>query len=148
MKLVIAADHAGFALKELLKKEASTLGVSFEDLGTHSEDSVHYPDFARQLCARVLESKKGEELLGCCGVLVCGSGIGVSMAANRVKGIRAVNAVRVDQARLSRQHNAANVLCLGARLNTVQEALEILRAWLAASFEGGRHQLRVDLMDC
>ncbi len=147
MKIFIGSDHAGFALKEVLKKEARKFGVEFDDQGTHSEDSVHYPDFARKVCEGILATKKGAELLEPCGILVCGSGVGVSIAANRMKGIRAVNALREDQATLSRQHNASNVLCLGARLTSAEEALSITKAWLAAKFEGGRHLTRIELMD-
>jgi ribose 5-phosphate isomerase B len=147
MKLIIGADHAGFQLKEKIKAQGKSLGVEFEDVGTFSEDSVHYPDFSQKLVKKVLE-KNASALLEPCGVLVCGSGVGVSIAANRFKKIRAVNAVRADQAVLSRQHNASNVLCLGARLNSEAESLAILKAWLEAKFEGGRHQTRVDLMDC
>jgi ribose 5-phosphate isomerase B len=146
-KLYIASDHAGFALKESLKTSAKSLGVEFEDLGTHSTDSVHYPDFAAKLCNAVLATKRGTELLECCGVLICGSGVGISIAANRFKKIRAVNAMTAEQARLSREHNASNILALGARLVNNETAQEILKAWLHGKFEGGRHLTRIDLMD-
>ncbi len=148
MKLFIAADHAGFELKETLRT-AALPGHSIEwaDLGTHSKDSVHYPDFAAKLCREVLSSRKGDALLEPCGVLVCGSGQGVAIAANRFKGIRAAVVWRPEIAALSRSHNGANVLCLPANWISKPEAVEILRTWLGARFEGGRHQIRVDQMD-
>lgn len=144
MKLFIASDHAGVELKTRLIEAGKSRGIEWVDLGPATTDSVDYPDYAHDLCKRILAEKKGDELSQPCGVLICGSGVGMSIAANRHKGIRAVLALRKDVAVLSRQHNAANVLCLGARLMNESTAFEILNAWVGTSFEGGRHQNRVD----
>lgn len=144
MKLFIAADHAGFELKSTLKESAQELGIEFEDLGTHSKDSVHYPEIAHNFTQRIVESSL--DLDGPCGVLICGSGIGVSITANRNPKIRAALAWQVEIAKLSRQHNNANVLCLPARFVDSSEAVEILKTWLESKFEGGRHQTRVEMI--
>ncbi len=146
-KLYIAADHAGFELKEFLKKSAAKLNVEFTDLGTHAKDSVHYPDFAQRVAKTLLAEKTSAQLLEASAILICGSGVGISIAANRFKKIRAVNAMTAEQARLSRQHNASNILALGARLISEELALEITQEWLNAQFEGGRHQSRLEMMD-
>lgn len=137
MKVVIAADHAGFALKERIKPLIYELGLELEDLGTTSEDSVDYPDYA----ARVGEAVAGGQADQ--GLLICGSGIGMSIAANKIPGVRAAVVSSAETARLARQHNDANVLAVGSRTIPAEEIPEILRAWFSASFEGGRHQLRV-----
>jgi len=126
--IAIGADDAGFSLKEQLKAWLAAGGHRVIDHGTHSTDSVDYPDYAA-----------AER-----GVLVCGSGIGMAMAANKVAGVRAAMAGDTEVARLSRQHNDANVLALGARLTAPAQALEVVQAWLATPFEGGRHARRVD----
>lgn len=144
MKLFIASDHAGYALKtEIVKRK----DVEWIDLGPISEDSVDYPLFAQKLSRAVLDARVGDELLEPCGVLICGSGVGMSIAANRFKGIRAALALREDVATLSRAHNGANVLCLGARLVSAPEALKILDAWMKTPFEGGRHGRRVSQIE-
>ena len=141
--ILIASDHAGFELKEVLKKASSGLGVSFEDLGTHSLDSVDYPDFANALCKKLLTQPEGS-----LGILICGSGVGVSIAANRFHGIRAVLAESAETARLGREHNHANVLCLGARFMNDTKAIEIIRAFLTAQPDTGeRHTRRVHKLD-
>ncbi|NCN28613.1 ribose 5-phosphate isomerase B [bacterium] len=146
IKLWIACDHAAYPLKDLLKNEfAST--VEFVDLGTNGPDSVNYPDFASRLCREVLSNSTEEEALTPRGILLCGSGVGMSMSANRFKGIRAVLAFSSDIAEMSRKHNASNVLCLGARFLEPAQAKEIVNTWLSTEFEGGRHKTRVDLMD-
>lgn len=136
--IAIGADHAGYALKEKLKAWLSADGHRVIDHGTHSTDSVDYPDYAAAVAEAVRAG--GAER----GVLVCGSGIGMAMAANKVAGVRAAVAGDPDVARLSRQHNDANVLALGARLTTPTQALAVVQAWLATPFEGGRHARRVD----
>lgn len=136
-QIAIASDHAGFGLKKILKKELVALGYRVEDLGTHSAESVDYPDYALQLATWVV-AEKGR------GVLICGSGIGMSIAANRVKGVRAALCVTTEMADLARKHNDANVLCLGARLTSSEAAKEILKIFLNTPFEGGRHQTRVE----
>jgi ribose 5-phosphate isomerase B len=135
--LLVASDHAGFALKEELKKALDERGVAYRDLGTTSTDSVDYPDYAHRL-AGAIEHGEAQR-----GLLVCGSGEGMAMAANRHPGVRAALAWSEDSARLSRQHNDANVLALAGRLTTPEDAKRILNVWLDTPFEGGRHQRRV-----
>ena len=141
MKVAMGADHAGVEAKDALAAFLRSQGHQVEDLGTHSKESVDYPTFAEAVARRV--SGGGAER----GVLVCGSGLGVAIAANKVAGIRAVPVRDVESARLSRQHNDANVLCLGARLTPVPQMEEIAKAWLETAFEGGRHAGRVALID-
>lgn len=133
----LASDHAGYALKDLLARELSGRGFTVRDHGTDSGESCDYPVFAHRLCTAVL-SEGGQ------GILVCGSGIGMSMAANRHAGIRAALCTTELHARLSRRHNDANVLCLGARITGEELALAIMAAFLETGFEGGRHQRRID----
>ena len=137
----IGADHAGFALKERLKAELEKLGFGVEDVGTRSEDSVDYPDFAHQVADRVEHGAARR------GVLLCGTGLGMSYAANRHHGVRAAVAWTPEIAKLAREHNDANVLVLPARFLDEAQGLEILRTWLATPFEGGRHQRRVDKIE-
>lgn len=138
MKIYIGSDHAGFPLKETLRDHIREKGHEVMDLGTFSEESVDYPDLAREVAEKVRENKDT------LGVLVCGTGIGVSIAANKLKGIRAANVHDVNEATLSRQHNNANVVTVGARTLQPQTAKDIVDAFLATPFEGGRHQARVD----
>jgi len=138
--VAIASDHAGYEMKTALKEEISSLGYGVLDLGTDSPDSVDYPDFAHALAEAVTQGKAGQ------GVLVCGSGIGVSITANRHPGIRAALCHNAETARLSRQHNDANVLAMGERIIGVDVARECLRAFLETEFEGGRHARRVAKM--
>jgi ribose 5-phosphate isomerase B len=145
MKLWIAADHGAFELKDFLKKKFPK--IEWMDLGTHSSESVDYPDYAQKLCAEILKSRHGKELLEPCGVLLCGSGVGVSIAANRHEGIRAVLAWNNEVAELSRQHNAANVLCMGGRLIAPDLASTILETWLKTPFQGGRHERRIEKIE-
>ncbi len=137
----IGADHAGFELKERLKRELKALGYEPLDLGTNSTDSTDYPDYAHPVASRV---EKGEAARG---VLLCGTGLGMAYAANRHHGVRAAVAWTPEIARLARAHNNANVLVLPARFVTEQDALAILRAWLDAPFEGGRHERRVEKIE-
>ena len=138
--VAIASDHAGYEMKTALKEEISSLGYGVLDLGTDSPDSVDYPDFAHALAEAVTQGKAGQ------GVLVCGSGIGVSITANRHPGIRAALCHNAETARLSRQHNDANVLAMGERIIGVDAARECLRVFLETEFEGGRHARRVAKM--
>lgn len=138
MKIAIGADHAGFELKEKLRQHLAAKGFDVDDRGTASPESVDYPDFARAVGEEVAARQADF------GLLVCGTGIGMSIAANKVPGIRAANAGSVEAARLSREHNDANILTLGARMLDARTAQDILDAWLATSFSGGRHQRRVD----
>ena len=135
--LAIASDHAGFEMKEHLKTVLQRLGVPFEDLGTHTTDSVDYPDYARKV-ANALSAGRADR-----GVLVCGSGQGMAMAANRHRGVRAALAADEETARLSREHNDANVLAIGGRLVDRARAERILQIWLETPFAGGRHAERV-----
>jgi ribose 5-phosphate isomerase B len=141
MKLVIAADHAGFALKEFLKGEPVFSSHDVTDQGAHNLESVDYPDFAQKLAHTILDGTADM------GILLCGTGIGMSIAANRFKGIRAALCHDVTTAKLARLHNNANVLCLGARVMGTTTALEITEAFLNTSFEGGKHLVRTQKMD-
>lgn len=138
MKIAIAADHAGFEEKEKVKKVLDELGVEYEDLGTNSPDSVDYPDFAAKVGEAVAKGEAEQ------GILVCGSGIGVAIAANKIHGVRAAQAWNEETARLARQHNNANVLTIGARVIPVGEIPKIVKSWFEADFEGGRHEKRVE----
>lgn len=138
--IAIACDHAGFDLKETLKNELANRGFDVLDLGTNGHESVDYPDFGIAMGAAIASGKAKR------GVLVCGSGIGISIAANRNPAVRAALCTDSLMARLSRQHNDANVLSLGARLIGIETALDCLNAFLNTDFEGGRHQRRVDKM--
>ncbi|HEX6728361.1 MAG TPA: ribose 5-phosphate isomerase B [Pyrinomonadaceae bacterium] len=137
MKIALASDHAGFAEKERLKPLLERLGVDFEDLGTTSEDSVDYPDYARKVAERVAAGEAEQ------GLLICGSGTGMAITANKVAGIRAAVGWSEEAARLARQHNDANVLTIGARTTPPAEIPKIVKAWLETAFEGGRHAARV-----
>lgn len=135
--VAIAADHAGFDLKEVLKGELSALGYAVLDLGTDGPQSVDYPDFADALAGALADGRASR------GVLICGTGIGISMAANRHRGVRAALCHDSVSARMARAHNDANVLALGARLIGVEVAKDCLRVFLSTPFEGGRHAGRV-----
>jgi len=137
-RIAIGSDHAGFSVKEMIKNYLEKAGYLVDDQGTGSENSVDYPDFGKAVGERVA-SKKAD-----LGIAVCGSGIGISIAANKVPGIRAALAHDVVTAQLAREHNDANVLALGARIVTPAAALEMVQAFLNTPFAGGRHQLRLD----
>ena len=138
MRIALASDHAGYAEKERLKAVLSDLGVEFDDLGTRSEDSVDYPDFARAVAEQVADGRVEQ------GLLVCGSGTGMAITANKVPGVRAAVAWSEETARLARQHNDANVLAIGARTTPPTDIPNIVRAWFLTEFEGGRHAARVN----
>lgn len=137
MKIALASDHAGFAEKERLKPLLTDLGLQFEDLGTVSEASVDYPDYARKVAEEVAGGRVDQ------GLLVCGSGTGMAITANKVPGVRAAVAWSEETARLARQHNNANVLAIGARTTPPEQIPAIVRAWFSSNFEGGRHAERV-----
>ena len=141
MKIAIAADHAGFEEKEKIKKTLDRLGVDYTDMGTDSTASVDYPDYARKVAEAVADGEYER------GILVCGSGTGMAIAANKVPGIRAAVAWNEEIARLSRQHNNANVLSLAARYIPDEEQEKIVKAWLETDFEGGRHERRVEKIE-
>lgn len=134
--LFIASDHAGFALKSHLCRHLQERALKVEDLGPYSDQSVDYPDYAHALCARVLES-------GGRGILICGTGIGMCMAANRHQGIRAALCTHEFQARSCREHNDANILCLAERITAPALAARMADLFLSAGFDGGRHEKRV-----
>ena len=136
-EILIASDHAGYKLKKILIQELQG-EIKFDDLGPFSEDSVDYPDYARKLSKKI-DLKK--DLLG---VLICGSGIGMSMVANRFKNVRAALCMNNKMSMLARQHNNANILVLGSRLISEQEAIKCLLVFLKTNYEGGRHQARLD----
>ena len=136
-KVLIASDHAGFKLKKILIEELQG-EITFEDLGPFSENSVDYPDYAKKL------SKKIDLKNDLVGVLICGSGIGMSMVANRFKNVRAALCMNNKMSILARQHNNANILVLGSRLISEQEAIKCLLVFLKTNYEGGRHQARLD----
>jgi len=138
MKWVAGADHAGYAAKEHLKRWLVEHGHDVDDLGTHGTESVDYPDFAGRVARAVAA---GEAVYG---LLVCGSGIGMSIAANKVHGVRAAHCTDCYQARVARQHNNANVLCLGARVSGLGVMEDTLQAFLENGFDGGRHAARVE----
>jgi len=136
--VALASDHAGVELKEVLKSELAARGIEILDLGTNSTESVDYPDYGKALAEAVAAGRADR------GVAVCGSGIGISIAANRVPGVRAALCHDSLDARLSRLHNNANVLALGARTTGIDVARDCLAAFLDTEFEGGRHQGRVE----
>ena len=138
MKIAISADHAGFELKEILIKGLKESGYDVSDYGTNSTDSIDYPDYSYAAAKSIAD---GDNELG---IIICGSGVGVSITANKVKGIRAANCFNTEMAALARQHNNANVLCLGARFISADQATEMVNTFLTTDFEGGRHQKRVD----
>ena len=141
MRIAVGSDHAGFHLKEVLARHLGDAGHDVVDCGTHSEERVDYPDYGAAVGRTVVSGGADG------GVCVCGSGIGIAMAANKIAGVRAATVHDATSARLAREHNDANVICVGERLTGPQVALDALDAWLAAEFEGGRHVARVAKLD-
>ena len=139
MKIAIAADHGGFELKEALKKHYTALNM--EDLGTFSTQSVDYPDIAHTMTQAILLHQAD------LGILICGTGVGISIAANRVKGVRAALIYNNEVARLAKEHNNANILVFGGRTMAVNNVIEYIDTFLSAQYEGGRHQKRLDKLD-
>lgn len=137
MHIALGADHAGFQLKDSLKRVLDELGMTYEDLGTTSGASVDYPDFAQAVASGVATGTFDR------GILVCGTGIGMAIAANKVPGIRSAPVIDVDTAKLAREHNDLNVLTLGARVTPESRARDIVRAFVQTPFDGGRHAGRV-----
>ena len=138
--IYIGCDHGSFELKNTIIERLLSLGYEVFDAGTYTNESCNYPVYAKEVCRNVLENKDS------LGILVCGTGIGMSIAANKIKGIRAAHCTDTFSAKMTRRHNNANVLCLGARVIGECLAEEILDAFLSAEFEGGRHKTRVDMM--
>ena len=136
-KVCIASDHAGYKLKESIKDHLINKYISIFDLGPFEDKSVDYPDYAKKLAKRV-KAKKSDV-----GILVCGSGTGMAISANKIKGIRAAVCYNIKSTRLSRQHNNANIIALGARLTKKSVSLKLVETFLKTSFEGGRHLKRI-----
>lgn len=141
LKIAIGADHAGFVLKEKIKKVLEQENIEFKDFGTFSEESVDYPVIAKEIAMAVQDNTFDR------GILFCGTGIGMAITANRLKGIRAVVCSESCSARFSRTHNDANILCLGQRIIGEEVALDICKVWLNTKFEGERHTKRVEMME-
>jgi ribose 5-phosphate isomerase B len=139
LKIAIGNDHGGLEFKEQIVSFLQDQGIEIDDHGCNSSESVDYPDFARTVCAEVREGRCDR------GILICGTGLGMSMAANRVSGIRAALCHEQFTARMSREHNDANVLCLGGRVIGPSLAVEIVRTWINTEFAGGRHQRRIGM---
>jgi ribose 5-phosphate isomerase B len=137
MRIAVAADHAGFALKEQLLPRLAEEGHEVVDFGTHSSESCDYPEFAERVAREVVEGRAER------GILVCSTGIGMAIAANKVRGVRAAPAESEDEVRLTREHNDANVLTLGARSIDEDRAMELIRTFVSAEFQGGRHARRL-----
>lgn len=140
-KIVIASDHGGFELKLKIKEYLLSQNYDVLDLGTDSNKSCDYPYFAKKLCSKILSGEFNK------GILICGTGLGMSICANRFKGIRAACVSDTYSAKMSRSHNNSNVLCLGSRVLGAGLACDILDIWLNTSFEGDRHQKRLDMID-
>lgn len=141
MKIALTSDHAGVDLKKILGDYIKELGYEIEDMGPFSKESVDYPDYAQKMCENVIEG--GANL----GIAICGTGIGMSIACNKVKGIRASLCSEPYSSRLTRNHNDSNVLCIGARVVGEELAKEIVKSYLEAEFEGGRHQNRINKLE-
>lgn len=139
--IVIGADHAGFKLKEYIKKELEAMSIPYEDVGVYSEEKSDYPVYTARAAKKVSDGTFKR------GIVICGSGIGASIVANRFKKVRAALCVTTQMAKMSRSHNDANMLVLGERITAPETAKEILREWLKTPFEGGRHEKRVELID-
>lgn len=141
MIIAMASDHGGFGLKKVIKEHIAERGLKVVDLGTNSEESVDYPVYGKA-CAEAVASGKAD-----LGIVCCGTGIGISIAANKVKGIRCGLCTSVEMAELTKKHNNANMIALGGRTTEPELALKIVDAWLDTEFEGGRHQRRTDMLD-
>ena len=141
MKIAVGSDHGGFLLKEAIKEHLIGRGIEVEDLGTHSEESVDYPVYGKAVAEAVAGGKAD------LGVVCCGTGIGISMAANKVKGIRCALPTNDFMAEMCKRHNNANVIAFGGRVLTAEEAIRFTDIWLDTEFEGGRHQRRIDMLN-
>ena len=140
MKIALGADHGGFELKETIKKALEADGHTIVDLGTHSTDSVDYPYYGAAVGRAVADGTVDR------GIAVCGTGIGISIAANKIKGVRAALCTSLYMAELTRRHNDSNVLCLGGRVTDLELGVQIAKLWIETEFEGGRHQKRIDMI--
>ncbi len=140
MKIALGSDHAGYILKEAIKNYFTEKKIEYKDFGTFKIDSCNYPEYSYKVSTAVAA---GEADLG---ILVCGTGIGMCITANKIKGIRAAQAYDPEMAQMSRLHNNANILCLGGRILSDEEGIKVVEAFLSTSFEGGRHQNRLNLI--
>ena len=140
-RIAIGADHAGFKLKEFVKKLLQQKGFEVIDVGTYSEERCHYPEYAKKVAKMVSEDEVKK------GILICGSGIGMSIVANKFKGVRAALCHNIYSAKFSRLHNNSNILCLGGRVTGEDLTREIVEVWLNTPFEGGRHEERLKLIE-
>ena len=138
--IAIASDHRGYKMKEEIKKYLQDHDIEYKDYGTFSEERVDYPEKAREV-ALAIQGGKTEK-----GILICGTGLGMSIAANKFKGIRCTVCYSEDTARYAKKHNDSNILALGAEVNTISQAIEIIRVWLATEFEGERHKRRIEMI--
>jgi len=141
MKIAMACDHGGLELKESIKKYLEEQGIEVLDLGTNTTDSVDYPEYGKA-CGEAVASGKVER-----GIVCCGTGIGISIAANKVKGVRCALCTDAHMAEMTRKHNDANILAMGGRIIDVETAKNITQTWLDTKFEGGRHQRRIDMLN-
>ena len=141
MSIIIGSDHAGYPMKERVKTHLQNQGIQVEDVGTHSEESVDYTDFGKKVASKVSDGTFER------GILICGTGLGMSMIANRFRGVRAALANDLFSAIMSRRHNDSNILVMGGRLIGDTLALQVVDTWLEIPFEGGRHQRRLEKMD-
>ena len=139
--IAIGCDHGGYKLKEEIKKYLEETGIEYDDCGCNSEESVNYPDIAKKVAKKV-STKECEK-----GIIICRSGIGMSIVANKFKNVRCAKVNSEEEAKFSRMHNDANILAIGADYNSTEEAIRIIRIWIATEFEGGRHQTRVDIIN-
>ena len=135
--IAIGCDHGGINLKSAIMKKLDEMGESYKDFGTYTAESCDYPDIAKAVCGAIVSGECEK------GILICGTGIGMSMAANKVKGIRAAHVTDTFSARMTKEHNDANVICMGERITGVEIAVEMVEAYLKAEFQGGRHAIRV-----
>lgn len=141
MKIAMACDHGGLELKESIKKYLEEQGIEVLDLGTNTTDSVDYPEYGKA-CGEAVASGKVQR-----GIVCCGTGIGISIAANKVKGVRCALCTDAHMAEMTRKHNDANILAMGGRIIDIETAKNITQTWLDTEFEGGRHQRRIDMLN-
>lgn len=141
MKIIVGSDHGGFELKEMVKKHLTSKGYEVKDIGAYDLASVDYPDYGKMAAEMVAKGEVDR------GIIICGTGIGISIAANKVKGIRCALCTNEYMAKMSRLHNDANMLALGARVLGVGIALDMVDCWLSTEFEGGRHETRVNKIE-
>lgn len=136
--IVLGCDHGGLNLKAYIKKYLEENGIKYEDVGTYSSESCDYPDIAKAAAEKILSGEAEK------GILICGTGIGMSIAANKIRGIRAAHVTDTYSAKMSKEHNNAHIICLGERITGLDLGLEIVKAYLSAEFQGGRHEKRVE----